>query len=289
MTYEVVARYMDGTSVVGYRFRNSMGQESDANTALTMQLINAGLVTNMRLRNNKDPETGRTTTDIRGKGINLLNLPRYDVNKAKFNEPSKPNRKIHAKYRITKRIVVPKIGCVGYAIADSSGREVNISLDKALELCKSALISNAAERKVPVNNEKNEYRQIIVGIGESLQSLPTIYIDSNGNKIDTTKKNQVYTLRAARMKRGGIVYNEAKGTKDSFSLGDYLLITPNGSLKIMKAKDIANKIRRSQNSRAICDDNLDNLYNFSVELYGDPKVVIQKQMALRWAIVDVMI
>ena len=281
MEFTAVGRYMDGTTLVGYRLRNSAGVESFVNKDNVIRLISSGQVSNMRLRYEKDPETGITNVEIRGKGINLLSLDRYDIEKDQ--DPVHKNKL--GRYRIVKRIML-KNNCVGYVIADEKGLEANVTKSKAFELCQKAMIHNAGVHKTLIPGT-TEYSFSLVGIGTNLNELPKVYVDHNGKIIDTANRNQKYVLRALRMQKGGILYNNETGTQIGFAAGDYLVVTPNGGLTVMKADKCQGKMSKSLENSAMCDSYLDNVMNYPVELYGLPKKYLNKDVVSRWTIVDI--
>lgn len=297
LTYRVTGRYMTGSAVTGYHLVGADGSQVIANKERLIYMIGRGQVENMRLQTNGDDVI------LRGKGVNLNKLPVFDVSKGEFRGNSasqnaasthvapKKNSGINPMGQLTliKRIMY-KTNCSGYVVTDMSGVEKKLSRAKVVELAKQRLISNAiVQRYTPKGS--NETQLILRGVGCDISNLPVVTIDQNGNIIDNednSKRSQSVYMRAVKMKRAGILYDNKKNRKATFSSGDYIVCGPNGNLIYMKEID-AQKVMTvvNDNVTAVCDGYLDNLDKYPVELFGCEAKQLTPDQVKRWPIVRV--
>lgn len=296
ITYRVTGRYMTGSTVTAYHLVGEDGRQFVASKERIIFLIGKGAVENMRIQTNGDDMI------LRGKGINLNNLPVYDINKNNFrgnqasqtaaatNVAPKKNSGVNpmGQFKLTKRIMY-KTNCLGYIVTDLSGQEKKFSRKRVVELATQRLLSNAiVQRYTPKG--ATESQLILRGVGCDISTLPTVAVDQYGKIIDTEENNnkqEVY-MRAVRMKRGGIVHDSKKNKRIAFEPGDYILCGINGTLRPIKqleAKDIFTL--SGDTTEAVCDDYLENLTNYPIELFGSPAQMLNPNQVKRWPIVKV--
>lgn len=288
VVYRVTGRYMAGSEISAYHLVGSDGSSLVVNRDKAILMISRGLIENMRVQYSGD------SVIIRGKGINLNNLPVFDINKSQFRGTNAPQTGTTKKtssnplsqYRITKRIMY-KTSCVGYVVQDASGREAKLNRDKTISFAVKGLIANAEAQKYTPSGS-TEARLILRGVGCDLKSLPVILVDMNGNIVDTTKKNQSVTVRATQSRRSGILYCHSKKSTKTFSAGDYIVCTPSGGLNILGNTDAREKMQRAVESSAICDTYLDNLKDYSVEFLGQPRQTLPANVVMRWPVVTIV-
>lgn len=300
LTYRVTGRYMSGSAVEAYHLVGEDGSQVVANKERVIYMLGKGQIDNMRLQANGDDIL------IRGKGINLTKLPIFDMNKKDFrdNDASrvaastavnpKKNSGINpmGQLKITKRIMY-KTSCLGYIVTDLSGKERKVSRKKIIELATQKLISNAVVQKYTPKGE-TECQLILRGIGCDISSLPIIAVDQDGNLIEQVeqkvekKEEQVVYMRAAKMKRGGIIYDNNKGVKLAFEPGDFIVCGINGTLRPIKSVDAASRLEPvSGSAEAICDDNLDKLGLYPIELFGSTQQCLSEAQVKKWAVVKI--
>lgn len=291
ITYTVTGRYMEGQSLTGYHLVGSDGSQLREGRDRIIYLISKGLIDNMRTQSD-----GKGNLIIRGKGVNLNNLPVFDVAKQSFRNNSasqqvantnvkpKKNSGINpmGQYTVIKRIMF-KNTCLGYLVKDYSGKEVRIRRDKAIELALKQLLSNVTAQKCCNNGTQNI---ILRGKGCNLNSLPMLLVNEQGKIIDPSIDKTSLTFRAALIKRSGLIYDNTNGKKIPFEAGDFLICNVNGALdkkgrlEIEKNYDVDN-ISKS----AVCDDYLDNTQNYSVEIFGNKPIQMKKEQILTWTII----
>lgn len=290
--YRVVGRYMTGTEVTAYHLVDQSGNSLKANKEVTLSLIGRGQIVNMRVQLVKDEKTQQSRAVIRGKGINLNNLPIYDNTKNQMRNNSTnhggqgTSSNPMGSYSITKRIMF-RTNCVGYVIKDISGVERSLSRENVLKLASNMKIVNAVLRKYKDNDGKPVF--VLRGIGCKISELPAVFVDQNGNIIDDKIHDREYTLRCTRVNRGGMIYNELKNTTMAFKPKDYLVITPNGALTVIKSEDAFKMMHKTTDTHPVCDLYIDNLKNFPVELFGNPKIYLDKSRVRDWTVVGVRI
>ena len=296
ITYRVTGRYMTGSTVSAYHLVGCDGSQVVANKDRVIYMLGKGLIENMRLQANGGEMI------IRGKGINLNNLSVFDINKGGFrnNAASKSivNSSVTPKKNsgvnpmgqltLTKRIMY-KQNCLGYIVTDHSGNEKKLSRTRVVELATQRLLSNAIVQKY-VQKGSNEEQLVLRGMGCDIRELPIVAVDKNGNIIDTVKAESQKSLnvRAARMRYGGIVYDKTKKGKAIFEPGDYIICSLNGKLKVLKQPD-AQKYMTVVDSEtcAICDEFLDKLTLYPVEIFGRPVQLLSAETIKKWPVVKI--
>lgn len=285
--YNVTGRYMTGSEVNGYHLVGSDGSSLKISRERAISMISRGFIENLRLQNNGDDVI------IRGKGINLNDLPIFDLKNDKFRDSNTPetgtthkNSNVNplAQYKIVKRIMF-KTNCVGYVLQDASGREAKLNRNKTIEYAVKGLVLNADVQKYTQADTK-ETRLILRGIGCDLKKLPIVIVDQNGNTIDTTNEHQKLNIRATRSRRAGIIYKEGTVEKQLFEPGDYIICTPNGGLKILKDEEAKTFISKSESETAICDSYLYNIKEYTIEFIGSGKQIMSPEIILKWTVIS---
>lgn len=285
--YNVTGRYMNGKECTGYHLVDANGTSYIVNRDKAILLISRGQIENMRVQYSGDDVI------IRGKGINLNTLPVFDANKDKFraNAPQQgttPKTTQHnpmSQFKIVKRLMY-KNSVFGYIIQDATGREARISKAKANELASIGKILNAEATKY---TPKGSTESVVVlrGVGCELNKLPVVVVDQSGNAVDTTNKNQTINSRASLLRRAGVLYNDEKRTRKTFSVGDYIIITPTGELGLLSAEEAKKALHPSDNTEAICDSYLDNVSKYSVEFFGSSRQPMSAKVVKNWRIVKI--
>ncbi len=296
LTYRVTGRYMNGSTVDSYHLVGEDGSQVVAGKDQIVYLIGRGQIENMRI------QTNGGEIIIRGRGINLNNLPVFDMAKGNFrgnqasqqaastNVAPRKNSGINAmgQLKITKRIMY-KTTCLGYMVMDMSGKEKMLRREKVLKLATEKLISNAIVQRYTPKGSTNT-ALILRGVGCDINALPVVTVDQNGNIIDPDKiKNQEYVyMRAVRMRRGGIIHDTMNGKNIPFESGDYILCGINGVLRAIKAEAAKDVFTLDgEGKSAICDSFLNNLDKFPVELFGGSSQSLNEAQVRRWPIVKV--
>lgn len=293
ITYRVTGRYMSGSNVVGYHIVGEDGSQNMANRDRILYLIGHGQIENMRIQFSDGEAI------IRGRGVNLNTLPIYDLDKNGYRgnpasqsvaatnvTPKEPGAAM-GQYTILKRIMA-KNTCLGYIVSDSSGREMKIRKQKALELAHERLIRNAVVNRYKTTDGKIQI--VLRGVGCDLNKIPVVAVDENGSLVDPTviaQQPQVY-MRAAKMARGGIIYDKKSNRRLGFASGDYILCGVNATLRPIKASEASGlfKIATDVNA-AVCDEFLQNLTEYPIELFGSTATVLNASQVKSWPIVKV--
>ena len=286
--YRVTGRYMAGSEVSAYHLNGDDGSNLAVSKEKAILMISRGQIENMRVQYSGDDVI------IRGKGTNLNTLPIFDIKKSNFRDGNSPEHGSSAKttrqnpmaqYKITK-VMMYKTSCVGYVIQDTSGRELRIPRDKAIDFALKGLFINAEASKYR-DSSSGDIKVKLRGVGCELRNLDKVLVDQNGNIVDTTKKASSLDVRATKVRKAGIIYNHIKKTKDIFKPGDYLICTPTGAIAVMK-NDIAIKsMARSEATTAMCDNYLENLSNFSIEFIGEARNRITGNQVSSWRVVTI--
>lgn len=290
--YRVVGRYMSGSTVSGYHLVGPTGNQLHVTKERLIYMIGKGFIENMRVQSSGEELI------LRGKGINLNKLPVYDEKHSKFrdNEASKsaegtkviPKRNSGinpmGQLKIIKRIMY-KTNCLGYMVRDFSGKEMKLSRKKVIALATEKLISNAIVQKYNAPGE-TEPRIILRGVGYNLSELPAVIVDKNGNIIDINKDPSLIKLRAVKMKRGGIVYDKEKNKKMPFEPGDYLVCGLKGVIRPVKNNEVVLKFKiAKEDNVALCDDYLENLANYPIEIFGALARELKPEQVIKWVII----
>ena len=298
LTYRVTGRYMSGSNIASYHLVGEDGSQIVATKERVIYMIGQGKIENMRLQVNGD------NIILRGKGVNLNNLPVYDVSKESLRDNSasqsvashgvapKKDSNVNkmGQLEITKRIMY-KTNCLGYIVLDGAGRELKLSRKRVIELASQRLISNAiAQKYTPQGSDKSTV--IIRGVGCDMNQLPIVQVDEDGNIIEAKEqavaKPQTVIMRAIKMKRGGIIYDNKNNKKIVFRPGDFILCGSKATLRSISSEAASKMLKVKHDAdKAICDDSLDNLENFPVEMFGSKPQCIQPNQVKRWPIVEV--
>lgn len=177
MRYSVVGRYMVGSEVTAYHIVGEDGSQHKVTKEQLILLADRGLMLNCRIQ----MYNGKPL--LRGKGVNLGELPVFDEKSGKLKrmdtvpavrpkgkESSNVLGQIYIVGRITQGTSV-----VQYITRDNGGVERILSRQKVLELAQRKLIANATVQKY-------NGRLLLRGVGINLESLPSIPIESlHGN------------------------------------------------------------------------------------------------------------
>lgn len=276
ITYKVIGRYMAGSAVTAYHLLGSDNSQIRVTKERLIHLIGKALVDNMRVQGNG------AETIVRGKGINLTKLPVYDENKGELRDNPKGYR--GNEFKIVKRIMY-KTACAGYILQDMNGDEKKVGRKTVVDLALEKLIINAEAKKYRDKNT-GKIKIALSGVGESLSNLPIVMVDKQGN---ITDPNKDIKLRAVRMKKGGILYNKERSSKEVFSSGDYLVCGKNGTIKILKEKDIASRFKvEGREGIAICDAYIDRVKDYQIEIFGLREISIKPEDVSKWQILKMI-
>lgn len=291
--YNVTGRYMDGQRLVAYHLVGEDGSQAKEPKERVIILIQQGLISNMRLQVGANGEA-----IIRGKKINLNNLPVYDEGKQQFRHDdisqSAANSSVSVKkstvdnanpmgqYRILKRIMM-KNKCLGYEIQDMSGKITRKKRDDVVKLATQKLIGNAVANRY--NGEDGKLHIVLRGVDCDLAKLPMLIVNEQGKIVDPTKDDSAITVRCAYMKHGGTIHDIIRKRDINFKFGEYIICGINGDIAIKSKEEVAkiysiDKVSQS----AICDDYLDNVKNYYIEIFGSKTVQMTPNMVMSWAI-----
>lgn len=294
ITYEVNGRYMDGQKVIGYHLVGKDGSESQENKDRVIWLIGKGIITNMRIQTGNDGEV-----IIRGKGVNLNNLPVYDPVKDRYRSngvvqhginyavPTKKapvkNIDITGQYTITHRIMY-KNNCIGYQLVDYKGKATRKQRDDVKKLAIQKLISNATVNRY-TKQETGKTELILRGVNCELNKLPILVVDSNGKIVDPTQNKSKFTVRIAYMKRSGIIRDTVRNKETRFKAGDVIVCEASGDINIMDSITAKKTYTRdTESAHAFCDDYLEIASNCYIEVFGDKPIQLNARTINGWAI-----
>ena len=293
--YNVTGRYMDGQSLVGYHLVGEDGSQAQENTERVIWLISQGIILNMRTQ--KDKEKGIIP---RGKGINLNNLPIYDVRKQQFRGDDKSQEAANSKvqvrktdidanamgqYKILRRIMY-KNTCMGYEVQDYSGAITRKKKDDVKKLALQRLINNATANKY-IKPGTNKAEIVLRGVGCQLRKLPILIVKENGKIVDPTKEayDSDLTIRVAYMKHSGIIYDKNKNKKTQFKTGDFIICDASGQISIKDRISVENKyFVDKQANNAVCDDYLNMCEDYIVEIFGAKPIQLSDKVIKAWVI-----
>lgn len=294
LIYNVTGRYMDGQKVVGYHLVGEDGSQAQEGKDRIIWAIGKGIISNMRIQigNNKE-------IIIRGKGINLNNLPVYDQKKQQFRNDNVSQLAANTKvptvksseneanpmgqYKILKRIMI-KNRCIGYEVQDFSGRITRKKRDTVIKLALQKLISNAVANKY-TKSGSNVPELVLRGVDCDLSKLPILIVADNGKIIDPTVETSNLSVRSAYMKRSGIIYNNTDGTTMTFKTGDFIICGVNGKIKIQNRFEVEKEFMVDKElNTAVCDDYLFCVGNYSIELLGNKPIKLTENMVKSWSI-----
>ena len=290
--YKVTGRYMDGQNVIGYHLVGEDDSQSKESKDRVIYLIGKGIITNMRVQIGTDDKV-----IIRGKGVNLNNLPVYDIGKDKFRNSEQSQIAAHSnvsvpnsnaaqmgQYRIVKRIML-KNKCLGYEVQDYTGALTRKKRSQVIQLATQRLLSNAIVQKYQKDAESTP-ELILRGVGCDLTKLPVLIVDENNNIIDPTLNRDKLSVRATYMKHGGILHDTLNNKKIPFKAGEFLVYNTNGIIDIIGSQIIKNNYTKSNNTSAICDDYLSFASKYYIEVFGSKPVQLNDAIIKKWVILD---
>jgi hypothetical protein len=275
--YRVVGRYMNGSNVTGYHLIGSDGSQVKVTKEHIVYLIGKGVIENMRVQANGNKLI------LRGRGVNLNELPIYDEKKEEFRGNNRGKVVSMGEMELTKRIMY-KNKCLGYMVRDVSGKEWKLSREKVIDLALKKLIKNVTVQKYN-DSTLGKVRLILRGVGCDLSKLPILIVDPTGKIIDPSKDKDM-TMRAVRLKRGGILYDKTNNIKIPFEAGDYIVCSIDG-MRVVKANDMDKNYKvETGYTMAACDNYLDKLNNYYIEIFGSEPKPIPSSVVLKWSIVS---
>ena len=292
--YRVTGRYMDGQKIIGYHLVGEDGSQAQESRERVIWLIGKGIISNMRIQVGTDGEV-----ILRGKGINLNNLPVYDPNKDKYRNTESSQQVANSsvsvrksnvanvspmgQYTITHRIML-KNKCLGYQLIDHSGTITRKKRDDVIRLAVQKLISNAvAQRYTRTGSDKPEL--ILRGVDCELGKLPILVVGENGKIVDPTKNKDNFTVRSAYMKHSGIVHDTINNTRIPFKAGDFIICEANGEIVIKDRLSVEKDYKKdTESAQAFCDDYLEVASNCYIELIGSKPIQLTQAMIKSWVI-----
>lgn len=251
--YIVTGRYMDGNKVIGYHLVGDNGSEVRESRERIIRLISMGLVRNMRLQ---DGPNG--TLIIRGKGVNLNELPVYDPNKNKLrNIENKVNIQNNIrKYNIVKKIYTIDNKLLGYVIKDTTyGDNKVVRAQNIVDMINRGIIENAVLSQV--GNKK------IVRIHDDVQ----IAYSRDGKILDTNEK-QSLTVRALRVEKPAILRDNLNNTSKQLNAGEFIILDVNGNLRILDGEQIAREFNKANVNIANSDLTKNRVKGIDIEFLG---------------------
>jgi len=291
--YNVTGRYMNGREVIGYHLVGEDGSQAQENRERVIFLIGKGAIANMRIQIDANKEI-----ILRGKGVNLNNLPVYDQGKQQFRNnnisQSAANTGVSVskhvdcanpmgQYRILRRIMY-KNKCLGYEVQDYSGAITRKKREQVINLAVARLISNAVAQKCTRPNSTVP-EVILRGVGCDLKALPILIVNDQGKIIDPLTDKSKLAVRGVYMKHAGMLHNNISKKDTFFEAGDFIICNPDGSIDIQK-KHIAEKsyVQDKNRDSAVCDDYLTNAKYYSIEIFGGNPITLGEQIIKSWAI-----
>ena len=251
--YIVTGRYMDGNKVIGYHLVGDNGSEVRESRERIIRLISMGLVKNMRLQDGPNQ-----TLIIRGKGVNLNELPVYDPNKNKLrNIENKVNILNNIrKYNIVKKIYSIDNKLLGYVIKDTTyGDNKVVKAQNIVDMINRGIIENAVLSQV--GNKK------IVRIHDDVQIAY-----SRDGKILNTNEKQNLTVRALRVEKPAILRDNLNNTSKQLNAGEFIILDVNGNLRILDSEQIAKEFNKANVSIANSDLTKNRVKGIDIEFLG---------------------
>lgn len=291
--YRVTGRYMDGQKIVGYHLVGEDESQSQESKDRVIWLIGRGIITNMRVQVGTDGEV-----IIRGKGVNLNNLPVYDLGKEKFRNDEKSQEAANSsvgavkhsanaaaqmgQYKIIKRIM-SKNKCLGYEVQDYTGTITRKKRSQVLNLATQRLISNAIVQKYQKDASATP-ELVLRGIGCDLAKLPVLIVDNNGKIIDPMANNKL-SVRAIYMKHGGILHDTINNKKIAFKAGDFVIYNAGGHIDILDAQKVKELYTKStEQGNNICDEYLALSSKYYIEVFGSKPVQLNENIVKKWVV-----
>lgn len=271
MKYRVAGRVLKGTSVTHYLLIREDGKQDIVSRDRAIWLISNGLIENMRIQVLSDSDI-----IIRGKGVNLNNLPVYDKDKLTGKAS------VETLYKINRRIM-RGARCIGYEVVTSDNKVLKLSKDDVYKLSNNRLVTNAEVKTLTENGVK---KQIIRGVGCNLLNLDVIILSENNRVIDKNSKTKEVTLRTILMKNDGLLENTKTKEIQKFKSGDFLVVGVSGNIVVISKEKIINEfiVDKSTNI-ATCDSILDNIEKYTIRVYGGSKIEINKDKIKKWTII----
>lgn len=129
--YVITHRILDGTTVLGYRLRDSEGNSINQTKEITARLALDKYIDNATAQR----DLKHDSIIIKGVGCELKKLPSITVSH---------NKKV--KHVIVARIVNGKT-TVGYKLQSTDGGESVVNVDKAVDMARKGQITNAKVQK----------------------------------------------------------------------------------------------------------------------------------------------
>lgn len=292
--YSVTGRYVDGNKVLGYHLVGDDGSQSRETRERIIWLIGKGIISNMRTQVDED---GNIL--IRGKGVNLNTLPKFDVAKQKYSNSNISQEVANSKVDISKSTVdnIDKMGqykilrrimyknnCLGYEVQDYSGKITKMKRDNVINFAMQKLICNAEARKY-IDSGSNTPKITLRGVGCELSKLPFLIVTDKGEIVDPAKETDKFTVRGAYMKCGGIIKQVSTGKTKAFRNGDFIVCKLNGDINILSRIEMESKYTiKNDESKAACDDYLYNMGSYQIELFGNKPINLTGDMVKSWTI-----
>lgn len=169
--FQIVGRYMSGSSVTGYHLQSlETGKSGKYSKEQVCLLIGRGQITNC------DGQIYKDTVLLRGVNCQIEALPviQEDGSLSRADGLGRVKRGTSAQDAVTNVNIVGVIRSgrnnVGYVVANAGGGTYKFARDKVMLLAKEGRIGNA---RVQMHNGK----AILRGIGVDLGSLPVTVID----------------------------------------------------------------------------------------------------------------
>lgn len=292
--YRVTGRYMDGQKIIGYHLVGEDGSQAQESRDRVIWLIGKGVIANMRVQIGAEGEA-----ILRGKGINLNNLPVYDPNKDKYRNTESSQQVANSsvsvrksnvadvspmgQYTITHRIML-KNKCLGYQLVDYSGTATRKKREDVIKLAIQKLVSNAVVQRY-TKPETNKPELILRGVNCELSKLPILVVGENGKIIDPTKNKDSFTVRSAYMKHSGIIHDTINNTRIPFKAGDFIICEASGDIIIKDRLSVEKLYKKdTESAQAFCDDYLDVASNCYIELFGSKPIQLTQAMIKSWII-----
>lgn len=251
INYIVTGRYMDGNKVIGYHLVGDDGTEIRESRERIIRLISKGLVKNMRLQDGP-----KGTLIIRGKGVNLNELPVYDPNKNKLRNIQ---NKVNIQNNIRKYVIKSKIyslnnKLIGYVIQDTDyGDNKIIKAQAIIGMINRGIITNAT---IHIINGKS-----VVRITTDVEILY-----SKDGKILNNKQN--LTVRVLKVEKPAILRDTSTKASKQLNAGEFIVLDINGSLRILSGEQIKQEFNNSNISIANSDLSKNKVKNIEIEFLG---------------------
>lgn len=294
--YRVTGRYMEGQKIVAYHLVGEDGSQSVESKERVIWLIGKGIIENMRTQVATD-----NSIVIRGKGINLNNLPVFDTKKKEYRNNDASIEAANGKVSVNKSTVkgIDKMGqyklvkrimfgnkCLGYEVKSFDGAVKRVTRANVMDLASKKLISNAVVQSVMTDGKQT---MILRGVGEELSKLPVIMVDKDGKMIDNTKNNNaanmVNTVRAAYMKKNGIIRDNLGNNSIPFKSGDFIIYGCNGEIKVESRLSVEERYTKvSECNVAACDKSINMCDNYSIEVFGNKALALTPAIVKSWTI-----